>query len=91
MKSNASVNETRGRALTKAVSYRLLSSLLTGALFFGAIQRARLALTLALVDSAIKILVFYLHERAWTRISGSQNYVEGVAEVVQAQSALIEA
>jgi adenylylsulfate kinase len=72
LESKARVMETRGRALAKALSYRLVSSLLTGTLFFGATQRARLALTLMLLDSVVKILVFYLHERAWTKISVRQ-------------------
>jgi adenylylsulfate kinase len=72
LESKAQVMETRGRALAKALSYRLVSSLLTGTLFFGATQRARLAVTLVLLDSVVKILVFYLHERAWTKISARQ-------------------
>jgi len=39
-------------------------------------QRARLAVTLMLLDSAVKVLVFYIHERAWTRISGRGRSVE---------------
>ena len=69
LESKARVMETRSRALVKAISYRLVSSLLTGTLFFGATQRARLAVTLMLLDSVVKIMLFYFHERAWTKIS----------------------
>lgn len=66
------MTETRTRSLVKAISYRAISSLLTGSMFFGATQRVRLALALVVIDSATKIVVFYLHERAWTRIVVSQ-------------------
>ena len=65
---NALGTETRGRSLAKAVSYRVISSLLTGSIFFGATQRARLALSLILIDSVVKMVVFYIHERAWMKI-----------------------
>jgi uncharacterized membrane protein len=68
LSGNGVVTETRARSFAKAVSYRVISSLLTGSIFFGATQRARLALALALIDSVIKIVVFYIHERAWMKI-----------------------
>ena len=46
----------------------MVSSVVTGVIFFGATQKGRLALSVALIDSVAKIFVFYLHERAWTRI-----------------------
>jgi len=61
------MTESRSRSLAKAVSYRAVSSLLTGTIFFGATQRVRMAVALALIDSIVKVGVFYLHERAWTK------------------------
>ena len=62
------MSERRARSLAKAISYRTISSVITGSIFFGATQKARLALGVALVDSLVKTIAFYLHERAWTRI-----------------------
>lgn len=70
--ANAPPTDTRVRSLAKALSYRVISSLLTGSIFFGATQRVRMALTLALVDSLVKIVVFYIHERAWVKIAFAQ-------------------
>lgn len=62
------MTENRVRSLTKALSYRLVSSAVTGSIFFAAIRNGRLALSVALFDSIVKVIVFYLHERAWTQI-----------------------
>ncbi len=62
------MRERPARSLAKAVSYRMVSSVVTGVIFFEATQKGRLALGVALIDSVAKIFVFYLHERAWTRI-----------------------
>jgi uncharacterized membrane protein len=71
------MTETRSRSLAKAVSYRAISSLLTGSILFGATQRARMAVALALIDSIVKLGVFYLHERAWSKIIVRQVHREG--------------
>src|SRR5258708_32369654 len=62
------VTERPTRSLVKAVSYRMMSSVVTAGIFFGATHKGRLALGVALIDSFAKIFVFYLHERAWTKI-----------------------
>ncbi|GEM_PF-1780888 len=65
---NPTVTERRARSLAKSVSYRTISSVITAGIFFGATQKPRLALGVALVDSLLKTITFYAHERAWTRI-----------------------
>lgn len=60
--------ETQIRSLTKAVSYRVVSSLVTGGIVFGVTQRALLALSVAGFETVVKIFVYFLHERAWSVI-----------------------
>jgi uncharacterized membrane protein len=62
------VTERPARSLAKAVSYRMVSSVVTGCIFLGATQQGRLALGVTLIDSVAKIFVFYVHERTWTKI-----------------------
>jgi uncharacterized membrane protein len=67
--------ETSGRSLAKAISYRVVSSLVTRSIFFGATQRVRLAVALALIESIVKIGIFYIHERTWMKIAfGRDNH-----------------
>jgi uncharacterized membrane protein len=60
--------DTRARSLAKAVSYRVISSLVTGMLLFGVTQKGWLSVGIALVDSLVKTSIFYLHERTWMTI-----------------------
>jgi len=60
--------ETNSRSLAKAISYRLLSSIITAGIVFGVTQQGWLAIAVAIFDSIIKTLFYFLHERAWTII-----------------------
>lgn len=50
------------------MSYRLISSMITGGIVFGATQHGLLALSVAGGETIIKVIVFFLHERAWSAI-----------------------
>lgn len=60
--------ETHKRSIVKALSYRVLGTLITGLLGWGFTGSLRLGLSMGLLDSAIKIGVFYGHERCWHRV-----------------------
>jgi uncharacterized membrane protein len=60
--------ETTYRSLLKAISYRLLSTIITGGIVFGVTGESGLAVAVAGFDSLVKIVSYYLHERAWTFI-----------------------
>jgi uncharacterized membrane protein len=63
------VKETKARSFAKAVSYRIVSSLITGGLVFGATRRGGLAVGVAGVESAVKVFNYFLHERLWGLIA----------------------
>lgn len=56
------------RSLLKALSYRIVASLITSALVYAITHKAALALGVGLMDSLIKIVTFFLHERLWALI-----------------------
>lgn len=60
--------ETVYRSFLKAMSYRLLSTTITSGIVFGVTGNGGLAVGVAIFDSSIKILSYYLHERAWAFI-----------------------
>ncbi len=62
------MTETRARSLAKALSYRIVSSLVTGTVLFGLTQKGWLSVGVALLDSIVKTSIFYLHERTWMMI-----------------------
>ena len=61
--------ETSSRSLLKAVSYRTAGTALTLAVTFFVTRRLSLSIGVAALDGLSKLFIFFLHERAWNRIS----------------------
>lgn len=61
--------ESHLRSILKATTYRFGGLLVTGLVTFLITKRPELAVSVALADTAAKIVTFYLHERLWLRIS----------------------
>lgn len=62
------MTETRYRSILKAVSWRITASLITGSIVFVVTREALLAFSVGLIDTLIKLLAYYAHERAWMMI-----------------------
>lgn len=62
------MNETVYRSFFKAISYRLLSTMITSVIILGVTGEGRIAVAVGVADSIIKIFTYYAHERAWTFI-----------------------
>ncbi len=60
--------ETHARSVLKALSWRVAGSLVTAAIAFLFLKRLDLALAAGGLDFAVKVAVYYVHERAWDRI-----------------------
>lgn len=60
--------DTRSRSLAKAFSYRLLGSASTGAMVFLFTGDAKMSVGAGLLDSVVKIVLYFLHERIWNYI-----------------------
>lgn len=61
--------ESRRRSIAKALSWRFLAMLITAFVAYLFTAEVAFAITIGVADSVIKILVYYLHERAWIRSS----------------------
>ncbi len=61
--------EKHYRSLVKAVSWRITGSIDTMIITFIVTGRLTWALTISGVEFFTKILLYYLHERAWNRIN----------------------
>jgi uncharacterized membrane protein len=61
--------ESPSRSLAKAISYRVLGSLSTAALVFLFTSDLAVSVGAGLIDSVVKILLYFLHERVWNHIS----------------------
>jgi uncharacterized membrane protein len=60
--------ESHRRSLLKTVSWRFVATITTGLVAYFFTGRLDIAITIGLGDSFVKFLIYYLHERAWTRV-----------------------
>jgi len=61
--------ETRRRSLAKALSWRFLATLITMAVAYAITGELAFAAKIGLIDTSVKILIYFMHERTWQRIS----------------------
>ncbi|HEV2363968.1 MAG TPA: DUF2061 domain-containing protein [Caulobacteraceae bacterium] len=84
----------RSRSLTKAITWRIVGSLDTTILGFlipwafglSMGKSAKVALSIFMIESVTKILLFYVHERIWARVPWGR-----ADKVVEEQEATEEA
>lgn len=60
--------ESHYRSVAKAVSYRVLGTLITGAIVWAITGKAGVGAIVSVVDAIIKLCLYYAHERAWDRV-----------------------
>jgi len=60
--------ETHTRTLIKAISWRVIASLTTTILVYLFFGRLDLAATVGILETLIKIFLYYIHDRAWSKI-----------------------
>jgi adenylylsulfate kinase len=60
--------ETKARSFLKSVSYRVFASIVTAIIVYCFTGKLLLAVGLGVLDSTVKILVYFLHERLWAMI-----------------------
>ncbi len=60
--------ETTRRSIAKTLSWRVLATAITTAVVYLATGRLEFAVALGAADTAVKLLVYFAHERLWNRI-----------------------
>ncbi len=60
--------ESHVRTIMKALSWRLIATLITFAVAWFATGKLALAVEIGLADTLIKLGVYYFHERTWIRV-----------------------
>ncbi len=61
--------ETRRRSVLKSLSWRFLAALITSGVVYVLTGKGDFAAKVGLVDTAVKLVIYFMHERAWDRIS----------------------
>jgi uncharacterized membrane protein len=60
--------ESHSRSIIKAVTYRITGTVVTIVIALMLTGTLQLSLKIGLLDTAVKILLFYGHERAWNKL-----------------------
>lgn len=60
--------ETRQRTFVKALTWRILATLTTSILVYGFTGHVQAAITVGSFEAVTKMVLYFLHERAWNRI-----------------------
>lgn len=60
--------ETKWRSIAKAFSWRFLATIITSVIVYILTGKADFAAKVGLLDTFVKIFVYFVHERLWLRI-----------------------
>jgi uncharacterized membrane protein len=60
--------ETPRRSIAKALSWRVLAGLITSCVAWAMTGQMKFAAEIGLIDTLVKLLVYFVHERVWNRI-----------------------
>jgi len=70
-------HETRARSIVKALSWRVFATLITTGVVYAMTGRIDNALEIGVVDTLVKLGLYFGHERAWARINyGRYRYTD---------------
>ena len=61
--------ESHWRSIVKAMSWRLIATLITFLVAYVITRETVLAISIGLGDTLVKLGVYYSHERVWNRMS----------------------
>ena len=61
-------NETRYRSIMKSISFRIIATTATILIFYTFTGKLMLSLGAGAVETVVKLILYYLHERAWARV-----------------------
>ena len=60
--------DSHRRSIAKALSWRILATVITSGIVFAITGKGDFAATVGLADTTVKFLVYFGHERVWNRI-----------------------
>jgi uncharacterized membrane protein len=64
-----SIFETRRRSVVKALSWRTIAGIITACVALAMTGELKFAAEIGLIDTLVKVLVYFFHERAWNKIN----------------------
>jgi uncharacterized membrane protein len=72
------MKDKKRRTIIKTITFRIVATLATMAIVFLMTGNLALANTVGLIDLVSKLLIYYLHERVWERVSWGKHIVTAI-------------
>jgi len=60
--------ESPKRSMTKTFTWRILATIATIVIVFGFTKEVKLSIGVGIIDTLVKTILYYLHERIWNKI-----------------------
>jgi uncharacterized membrane protein len=60
--------ETRRRSVVKSISWRIFAAIITSCVVYAITGKGDFAAKVGLIDTGVKLFIYFLHERVWDRI-----------------------
>lgn len=60
--------DSRARSITKAVTWRIIATIVTGAVAYIFTSTLRSSIELTVTVMILSTIAYYLHERAWNKV-----------------------
>ena len=60
--------ESKRRSFVKAISWRILATIITTSVVYATTHQMKFAMEIGLLDTSIKLGVYFMHERTWNKI-----------------------
>jgi uncharacterized membrane protein len=61
--------ETRRRSVAKSISWRIFAAIITACVVWAMTGQVEFAAKIGLIDTTVKLLIYFLHERVWNKIN----------------------
>jgi uncharacterized membrane protein len=60
--------ETQRRSIAKSISWRIFAGIITACVAWAMTGKMDFAAKIGLIDTTVKLVIYFLHERVWNRI-----------------------
>lgn len=68
--------ETHKRSIVKAITWRLIAVIITTTVVYLYTKEIVLSVSIGAIDTLIKLISYYLHERMWNRLKFGRGKIE---------------
>lgn len=73
--------DSKRRSVAKAISWRILATIITTLVVYWSTGELKFAMEIGLIDTTVKLGVYFLHERTWNKVEYGRNIAKVEYEI----------